>query len=122
MIICMETARTSRANAQRVADVAAILRRLRAAMDVSRLSSSELAAASGIAKNTISNWFNRPNRPDLDQAAKIVAPLNITLHYLYLGDDRGLDWQVRDALDARMQALGDGAAKAPPRRRAGEPK
>lgn len=67
----------------------------------------------GVAPNALSNWETGRQRPSLDQVIRLLPALNVTLDYLFLGDDRGLTWEVREAImaaDATPDAAADDAA------------
>lgn len=98
MIISMDEVRSGRALARRVVDLPAIARRLVATRLARGLSASELGGRSGIAKNTISMWEHARNRPSLDQVALIVPVLNVSLDWIYFGDDTGMDWELRNRI------------------------
>lgn len=62
----------------------------------------------GVAPNALSNWEQGIRRPSLDQVALLLPALDVTLDFIYFGDDRGLSWDVREAIIAAI-AAGDAA-------------
>lgn len=108
IILRMPVSRSSQALCRRVADVAAIARRLVAARRAKKLRQIDLARMTGVAPNALSNWEQGIRRPSLDQVVLLLPALDVTLDFIYFGDDRGLSWEVREAIMAAMVA-GDAA-------------
>ena len=98
ILVRMENLRAGRQLAQRASDLDSIGRRLTASREAQGLRITDLAANSGVAKNTISNWEAGDRRPSLDQVALVLPILNITLDWVYFGDDAGLDWKIRESI------------------------
>lgn len=105
IIIRMSTIRTGRHLAAATHDLAAIGRRLQAARRAAGLQLGEAAAQAGLAHNTLSQWENGTRRPSLDQLVLLIPLLRLTLDFIYLGDDRGLDWQTREAVARELAAM-----------------
>lgn len=101
----MTAIRTGRDLAKRAADLEAIGRRLLAARTVAGLRAKDLAAAAGLQANTISMWENAARRPSIDQLAQALPILRVTLDWVYFGDDRGLDWKLREEIAAALSAM-----------------
>lgn len=101
----MQTIRPGRRLARAAADVAGISRRLIAARLAAGLRPVELAAASGVGRNTIANWESGLKRPSVDQLAYVLPVLKVTLDYVFFGDDSALAWDVRARIDAQLEAL-----------------
>jgi transcriptional regulator with XRE-family HTH domain len=102
--------------ARRVGDVASIARRLVAARRAKNLRAADLARMTGVAPNALSNWEQGIRRPSLDQVARLLPALDVTLDFIYFGDDRGLAWDVKEAIMAAM-AAGDAAEVPEPARK-----
>ena len=56
--------------------------RLRELRKNKNISQEELGEFCGVAKNTISNWENNVNKPDIDLIAKLAKYFNVTTDYL----------------------------------------
>lgn len=104
-IICMTQQRTIRELATRATDTAAIGRRLAAAREAVGLRQVDLAELSGVARNTLAQWESGAFRPSLDQVVRLLPVLGVDLDWIYLGDDRGLPFHVRQALMEADQRL-----------------
>lgn len=102
MIVTVSELRTRRALMDRVTDQAAIGRRVRAARRVAGLKQRDLAAVCATTPNAVTNWEAGTRRLGISQAAMLLPILRVTLDWLYLGDDRGLDWEKREALAAAL--------------------
>jgi len=98
ILLHMPPSQTGRALVRRAHDVPAIARRLRLARIARGLRSARAAEMAGITRNALSNWETGRQRPSLDQVILLLPVLGVTLDYLYLGDDRGLTWEVREAI------------------------
>ncbi len=94
--------RTKKALMDRVTDQAAIGRRVRAARRVAGLRQRDLAQVCSTTPNAVTNWEAGTRRLGISQAAMLLPILRVTLDWLYLGDDRGLDWEKREALAAAL--------------------
>jgi transcriptional regulator with XRE-family HTH domain len=102
MIVSMSELRTRRVLMDRVTDQAAIGRRVRAARRAAGLRQRDLAAICATTPNAVTNWEAGTRRLGISQAAMLLPILRVTLDWLYLGDDRGLDWEKREALAAAL--------------------
>lgn len=81
------------------ADLKAIAGRLRALRQSVAASQVELCARAGIGPTTWANYEAAKNRPELDQARRLVDAFGVTLDWIYLGNESGLrhDLAVRIA-------------------------
>lgn len=111
IVYCMETIRPGRRLARAAADVDGIARRLVAARLAAGLRPVELAAASGVGRNTIGNWESGIKRPSVDQLAYVLPVLKVTLDYVFFGDDTALPWDVRARIEAQIETLSTPAPK-----------
>lgn len=114
IVICMEKLRAGRQLAQAAADHEGIGRRLIAARQAAGLQAVELAEAAGVAQNALSNWENGSRRPSIDQLAYLLPILKVSSDWIYFGNDTGLDWRVKEAIQRELEAL---PAKTDGRRR-----
>lgn len=78
----------------RQADIDRIAARLRLLRGALGLKSSQLCKATGIARNTYSQWENGKGRPPLDQARVLRAVFGVSLDWLYEGDRASLPLQL----------------------------
>lgn len=76
------------------AAIAARLRQTRLALG---LSQAALCRKCGIAANTYNQW-EKGQRPQLDEAIKLVDGLDLTLDWIYLGDPGRLPYEVAQAI------------------------
>jgi transcriptional regulator with XRE-family HTH domain len=105
IVVCMENLRAGRRLADAAADHESIGRRLIAARQAAGMQAIELAAASGVAPNAISNWESGSRRPSVDQLALVLPILRVTSDWVYFGNDAALDWRVREAVQREEAAL-----------------
>lgn len=105
IVVCMENLRVGRQLATAAADHEAIGRRLIAARHAAGMQAVELAGASGVAPNAISNWESGSRRPSIDQLALVLPILRVSLDWVYFGNDAGLDWRVREAVQRELERL-----------------
>jgi len=105
IVVFMAEIRTGRALASATLDLQAIGRRLTAAREARKLSVTEAAERAGLNHNTLSQWETGARRPSLEQLALMLPVLRVTLDFVYLGDDRSLDWETREAIAAQLAAL-----------------
>ena len=110
MIIPMSEIRTGRQLACASHDLRRIGRRLEAARRAAGFGLTELASRVGLGHNTLSQWENGTRRPSIDQLVLLLPALRLTLDFVYLGDDRALDWATREAI---AQHFRDPAADEP---------
>ncbi len=111
IIVCMETVRAGRSLVKAATDDAAIGERISAARRVRGMRGVDLAAATGIAPNTISNWESGIRKPSIENAAMLKAVLGISTDWLFFGDDTALPWQHREQLLAELEKV---RAERPP--------
>lgn len=81
------------------AQIEQIASRLRVLEAILGMSSSAIADAAGIARNTYSQWRKGKGRPQLDQAVLLCDRFGITLDWIYLGSTSGLPYQFMVRLD-----------------------
>jgi transcriptional regulator with XRE-family HTH domain len=105
IVIHMDQIRAGQALARTAANVEGIARRLIAARRAQGLRNTELAAKSGVNKNTISNWETAIKRPSIDQLALVLPVLDVTADFVFFGDDRSLRWEVRERIMAELARL-----------------
>jgi transcriptional regulator with XRE-family HTH domain len=105
IVICMDKLRAGRQLAQAAADHESIGRRLIAARQAAGMQAVELAAASGVAPNAISNWENGTRRPSVDQLALVLPILRVSSDWIYYANDAGLDWRVKEAVERELDRL-----------------
>ena len=118
ILVFMAEIRTGRALASATLDLQAIGRRLTAAREARKLSLTEAAARAGLNHNTVSQWETGVRRPSLEQLALMLPVLRVTLDFVYLGDDRSLDWEAREAIATQLAALPPDDSLGTRRRRA----
>ena len=75
--------------------------RLRATREVLGLSVSQLCAQARIGRSTWSNWVAGRNRPNLDEAIKLVETFDLSLDWIYRGSLAG----VPQEMAARLRAV-----------------
>jgi transcriptional regulator with XRE-family HTH domain len=93
-----EHLKTGRALGEAAQDLPAIGRRLQAARRLVGLRQRDLAAACLVTPNAVTNWEAGTRRPKVSELARLLPMLGVDLDWLYLGDDRGLNWEKREAL------------------------
>lgn len=98
IVIRMDQVKAGRILAQRASDLVGVARRIVAARTAKGLRQRDLAAISGLGTNTLANWETAARRPRIDQLALILPVLEVSSDWIYFGDDRALNWQVRDAV------------------------
>lgn len=105
IIYRMETIRPGRRLAQSAADVPAIARRLVAARLAAGMRPIDLAAASGVGRNTIANWETAAKRPSVDQLAFVLPVLRVSLDFVFFGDVAGLPWDLRARIEQHLDEV-----------------
>lgn len=80
--------------------VAAIATRLAMTREALELSQAEVSRRTGIKPNTYNQYEMAKGRPNIDHANKLCDGLNITLDWVYRGDQGGLPAQILDKLRA----------------------
>jgi transcriptional regulator with XRE-family HTH domain len=83
-------------------DLSAIGQRLAAARKVAGLRQLDIAEIAGVSPNAVTNWEAGTRRMKVTEAARLLPILGIDLNWLYLGDDRFLRWDQREALAAAL--------------------
>lgn len=78
--------------------LAAIGRRLLATRTAIGLNQRQFAQRAKVAPNTYNQWERGSSRPRLDEAIRLVDEYDITLDWIYLGDQRRLAYELIDAL------------------------
>jgi transcriptional regulator with XRE-family HTH domain len=90
--------KTGRALGEAAQDLPAIGRRLHVARRLAGLRQRDIAALAGVSETAPTNWEAGTRRPKVSEVARLLPVLGIDLDWLYLGDDRGLTWEKREAL------------------------
>lgn len=72
-----------------MSDPATFAERLDAAMSAAGMNQTQLAAAVGVSKQTVSAWIKGRNIPQLDLACKVARALKIPLERLCADDWHG---------------------------------
>lgn len=80
--------------------VPAIAARLVMTREALGLNQAEVSRRSGIKPNAYNQYERAVGRPDIDQGNKLCDGLNITLDWIYRGDQGGLPAQILDKLRA----------------------
>lgn len=101
-VIRMEPIRIGRQRAKLAADFSAIGRRIIAGRLVVGLRATDLAAAVGVGTNVLAMWEGGARRPTIDHGTVLTTIFGVTLEWLYLGDDKGIDWHLRENLMRAM--------------------
>lgn len=90
-----------------------IATRLRALRRATAVTQVEFCRRVKIATNTWNQYESAKNRPQLDQAIRIVDAYRVTLDWIYLGDEAGLPHNLAISISqheaAERAAGGDGA-------------
>jgi len=76
----------------------AIGRRLKDTRDALGLNQRQFAQRASIAANTYNQWERGTGRPRLDEAILLVDMYDLTLDWIYLGDQRRLAYELVEAL------------------------
>ena len=74
----------------------AIADRMWALLNAEERTQVALCRRAGISTTAFSNWLNG-SRPGLDQAIKLCDAFDLTLDWIYFGDDRGVPHEVVEA-------------------------
>jgi transcriptional regulator with XRE-family HTH domain len=105
IVYAMETIRPGRRLARAAADLPAIARRLVAARLAAGMRPIDLAAASGVGRNTLANWETATKRPSVDQLAFVLPVLRVSLDFVFFGDTAALPWDVRARVEKHLDEL-----------------
>jgi transcriptional regulator with XRE-family HTH domain len=62
----------------------------------------------------VSQWASGARRPKLDTILMILPTLKVTMQYIYIGDDTGLDYETRMTLAALEREEAESEAAAGP--------
>lgn len=98
IILGMGELKTGRALSDAAQDLPAIGRRLQAARRLAGLRQRDIASIAGVSEFAPTNWEAGTRRPKVSEVARLLPVLGVDLDWLYLGDDRGLTWEKREAL------------------------
>jgi transcriptional regulator with XRE-family HTH domain len=104
-IIIMSNVKAGRSLSEAAQDTHAIGRRLQAARLAAGLRQRDIAALAGVGQSSAANWETGTRRPKVSEAARLIPVLQITLDWLYLGDDRGLRWDTREKIQKFLADL-----------------
>lgn len=104
-IIIMTNVKAGRSLSEAAQDTHAIGRRLQAARLAAGLRQRDIAALAGVGQSSAANWETGTRRPKVSEAARLIPVLQITLDWLYLGDDRGLRWDTREKIQKFLADL-----------------
>lgn len=78
---------------------AAIGRRLEITREALEIKTQrEFAQRAGIEPNAYNQWKQGRGRPDLDQAIRLADTYDISLDWIYFGDQRRLAFEIIDAV------------------------
>ncbi len=106
MVLAMGDLKTGRALGEAAQDLPAIGRRLQAARRLVGLRQRDIAVLAGVSETAPTNWEAGLRRPKVSEVARLLPVLGIDLDWLYLGDDRGLNWEKREALAKAIEDTG----------------
>ena len=73
-------------------DDAAISSRIILVRSTHKMSQDSFARSVGMNRSTLGNYETGYNRPRIDHAAAICKRYNLTLDWLYLGEEGGMRW------------------------------
>lgn len=106
IVLAMGDLKTGRALGEAAQDLPAIGRRLLVARRLAGLRQRDIAALAGVSETAPTNWEAGTRRPKVSEVARLLPVLGIDLDWLYLGDDRGLTWEKREALAKAIEETG----------------
>lgn len=104
--------KTGRALGEAAQDLKAIGKRLQAARRLVGLRQRDIANIAGVSDFAPTNWEAGIRRPKVSEVARLLPVLGVDLDWLYLGDDRALTWEKREALAKAIEETGALGAKA----------
>jgi transcriptional regulator with XRE-family HTH domain len=81
-------------------DKAEVGRRLRLTREALRMSQKEFCEAASIAPNTYNQFEQGHRLPSVGKAARLCAAHNLTLDWIYLGDDGNLAAKLSRSISA----------------------
>jgi transcriptional regulator with XRE-family HTH domain len=105
IVLAMGDLKTGRALGEAAQDLPAIGRRLQAARHLAKLRQRDIAAIAGVSETAPTNWEAGVRRPKVSEVARLLPVLGVDLDWLYLGDDRGLTWEKREALAKLLEKV-----------------
>lgn len=103
-IVPMQHVRAGRNLISKASDFSEIGRRIVAGRKMRGMRPTDLAATIGVGTNVLAMWETGARRPNIEHASMLIAVFGVTLDWLYYGSDQGLDWQLREALLAHLEA------------------
>ena len=98
IVLGMVQLKTGRALSEAAQDLQAIGKRLQAARRLVGLRQRDIANIAGVSDFAPTNWEAGIRRPKVTEVARLLPVLGVNLDWVYLGDDRGLTWEKREAL------------------------
>lgn len=121
IVVSMQDLRTGRALRER-ARADHVSRRFRTALKFVGLTQADICRLFDLNSSQVSQWASGVRRPKLDTLLLILPTLKVTLQYIYIGDDTGLDYDTRIQLARleRDEAEDDAAAAHDVKRRTHE--
>ena len=81
--------------------------RLTRAMEARGIARTDLAAASGVSKQALSNWVSGKNEPNLRQLRKVASAVGVSIGYLVGEDVDGGDGRDSVAASELVQKIGN---------------